>query len=237
MIADSQGAMESAFGSPEIGALAHLYRGEMYRSKIWRTRLDATTNWSVVTVGIALSVTFSDATASALPLVLVGALLLVFLMFEARRYQFFDIWRTRVRVMETSFFGPILRGKKLDTSNGWNNVLADDYTGLYYHISYAEAAGRRLRRNYAAIFAVQFLTYLGKLVIHPAPLDTVEQLFTRAAIGPFAGEIVLSVAAVFYSGLLVFALWTMRNQKAVGRAHRPQGHDERIRELTSTEKF
>ena len=38
----------------EIGALAHLLRGEMYRSTVWRTRLDTTTNWSVVTTGIAL---------------------------------------------------------------------------------------------------------------------------------------------------------------------------------------
>jgi uncharacterized membrane protein len=38
--------------------LAHLYRGEMYRSKVWRTRLDATTNWAVATTGIALSVAF-----------------------------------------------------------------------------------------------------------------------------------------------------------------------------------
>ena len=30
------------------------YRGEMYRSTVWRTRLDTTTNWSVVTTGIAL---------------------------------------------------------------------------------------------------------------------------------------------------------------------------------------
>ncbi|WP_432444722.1 DUF2270 domain-containing protein, partial [Salmonella enterica] len=28
----------------EVGALAHLYRGEVYRSTIWRTRLDNTTN-------------------------------------------------------------------------------------------------------------------------------------------------------------------------------------------------
>jgi uncharacterized membrane protein len=30
------------FNAAEIGAIAHLYRGDMYRSKIWRTRLDAT---------------------------------------------------------------------------------------------------------------------------------------------------------------------------------------------------
>ena len=48
------------FDAAAIGALAHLYRGEVYRSTIWRTRLDNTTNWAVVTLGIALSVTFSS---------------------------------------------------------------------------------------------------------------------------------------------------------------------------------
>ena len=43
----------------EIGAIAHLNRGEIYRSTVWRTRLDSTTNWAVVTTGIALSATFS----------------------------------------------------------------------------------------------------------------------------------------------------------------------------------
>ena len=53
-----------AFTPADIGALAHLYRGEVYRSTVWRTRLDATTNWSVVATGIALSVSFSTAEAS-----------------------------------------------------------------------------------------------------------------------------------------------------------------------------
>ena len=62
------------FDAATIGALAHLYRGEVYRSTIWRTRLDNTTNWAVVTLGIALSVTFSSQQASPLPLLLAGVL-------------------------------------------------------------------------------------------------------------------------------------------------------------------
>jgi uncharacterized membrane protein len=38
------------------------------------TRLDSSTNWAVVTTGIALSATYSSAEASPLPLVLVGLL-------------------------------------------------------------------------------------------------------------------------------------------------------------------
>src|ERR1700722_11999061 len=65
---------QSAFDPADITALSHLYRGELYRSTVWRTRLDATTNWAVLTTGIALSLTYSSETASPLPLVLVGLL-------------------------------------------------------------------------------------------------------------------------------------------------------------------
>src|SRR5262245_59850464 len=69
--------------------------GEVYRSTAWRTRLDSTTNWAVVTTGIALSATFSSAEASPLPMVLVGLIVSVFLLFEARRYRYFNVWRAR----------------------------------------------------------------------------------------------------------------------------------------------
>src|SRR6202521_5467164 len=84
---------QSAFNTADITALSHLYRGELYRSTVWRTRLDTTTNWAVLTTGIALSLTFSSETASPLPLVLVGLLVTTFLSIEARRYRFFDFWK------------------------------------------------------------------------------------------------------------------------------------------------
>src|SRR3954466_3136861 len=84
---------DHAFDSSEITALSHLYRGQLYRSTVWRTRLDATTNWAVVTTGISLSLTFSSASATPLPLGRVGLLVAVVLSIEARRYRFFDFWR------------------------------------------------------------------------------------------------------------------------------------------------
>ena len=99
------------FSAAELGAIAHLYRGEIYRSTIWRTRLDNTTNWSVVTLGIALSITFSNAAASALPLILVGILMVGFLGLEARRYRYFNVWRARSRWMEKHLYAPMLNGE------------------------------------------------------------------------------------------------------------------------------
>jgi uncharacterized membrane protein len=225
------------FSAADIGAIAHLYRGEMYRSKVWRSRLDATTNWAVVTTGIALSVTFASDTASPLPMVLVSFLVAVFLIFEARRYRYFDIWRTRVRVMETNFYGPMLRGRSVRTDNGWHEVLADDYTGVYFHISFIEALGRRLRRNYGWIFGVQIVGYWGKIGIHPTPLGSLPELFERASVGPLPGQMVLLVGTVFYLGLILLGLATLRGQQAVGRAYRAKEIDERMRALASSEIY
>src|SRR5258708_39895806 len=77
---------QHTFDSAEVGAIAHLYRGEVYRSTIWRTRLDNTTNWAIVTMGIALSTTFASPEASPLPLLLVVLLLAVLLVMDGWRY-------------------------------------------------------------------------------------------------------------------------------------------------------
>jgi hypothetical protein len=64
-------------------------------------------------------------------MVLVGLIVTVFLLFEARRYRYFNVWRARARLLET---------------------VAKDYCDPRYHISSARAIGRRLRRTYAWIF-------------------------------------------------------------------------------------
>ena len=204
--------------------LAHLYRGEMYRSKVWRTRLDATTNWAVATTGIALSVTFSNGENSPLPLILVALLDLVFLSIEARRYRYFDIWRTRVRQMEVSMYGPLLRLEGVRVDDGWNEALALDYERLHFHISFWEAMGRRLRRNYSFLFILQAASYVAKICIHPTPVRSLDQLWEHAAIGPVPGEIVLTIGCLFHAGLIALALLTLKGQKAVGRVERRARH-------------
>jgi uncharacterized membrane protein len=212
---------EPPFNAAELGMLAHLYRGEMYRSKVWRTRLDATTNWAVATTGIALSVAFSNAGNSPLPLVLVALMALVFLAIEARRYRYFDIWRTRVRLMEVSMYGPLLRLQGVRVDNGWNEVLARDYEQLHFHISFWEAAGRRLRRNYSFLFGVQAVSYILKICIHPTPIRSLGELWQHASIGPIPGEVVLATGILFHAGLGALALLTLKGQRAAGRVVRP----------------
>ena len=208
------------FSAAEIGALAHLYRGEVYRSTVWRTRLDSTTNWAVVTTGIALSATFSSAQASPLPMVLVGLIVSVFLLLEARRYRYFNVWRARARLLETDFYAPMIRGEGIRLGADWAKLLAKDYCDPRYHISFARAIGRRLRRTYAWIFMIQAIAYYGKLAIHPAPLATVADLWERAAIGPIPGGLVVAAGVLFHGGWAVFALITYRIELASRRERR-----------------
>ena len=83
-------------------AMVHLYRGEVGRANTWRMRLDGTTNWAVLTTGATLSFGFSSEKNTHV-MILVNSLLIFYFMYiEARRYMFYDLWRTRVRLMETA---------------------------------------------------------------------------------------------------------------------------------------
>ncbi|MBB5723239.1 putative membrane protein [Loktanella ponticola] len=197
----------------EIGALAHLYRAEVYRSTIWRTRLDTTTNWAVVTLGIALSITFAAPTASALPLVLVGVLLLFFMTMEARRYRFFNVWRARCRWMETHFYAPMLHDGDLHLEENWQQTLAEDYWRPKYHVSMMVSIGRRVRSTYLWILLIQALAYLSKLIVHPEPAKSVAEVLTRADVGPVPGIFVVMSGLFYILALLAIAIWSFDHDR------------------------
>ncbi|WP_424449914.1 DUF2270 domain-containing protein [Primorskyibacter sedentarius] len=187
-----------------------MYRGEVYRSTIWRTRLDTTTNWAVVTLGVALSISFASPDASPLPLVLVGVLIILFLMLEARRYRYFNVWRARARWMEVHFYAPMLADGDLHLEEDWQKVLANDYLRPRYHVSSMVAVGRRIRRNYLWILLIQAMAYMGKLVVHPTPAQTVEEVIRRADVGPLRGEVVIGIGLLYVLTWAGIAIWSAR---------------------------
>lgn len=215
---DSGRTEAAPFSMAQVGALAHLYRAEVYRSTAWRVRLDNTTNWAVVTTGIAISASFSSTTASPLPLVLVGLLVVFFLLIEARRFRYFDVWRHRARALEMKFYAPMLRGHEPAPDTVWNTRLAHDYEAPHHRLSFAAAVARRLRYNYLWILLIQAVAYYGKLAIHPTPLTGLAELWARASIGPFPGEVVVAAGVVFHGAWILFALtWFYRDRRH--RAH------------------
>jgi uncharacterized membrane protein len=203
--------------SSEITAVAHLYRGEVYRSTIWRTRLDMTTNWSVVTLGVALSISFSSPNASPLPLVLVGVLILLFMSLEARRYRYFNVWRARCRWLETHFYAPMLDDGDLHLEENWQKILANDYLQPRYHVGYLTAVGRRIRSNYLWILLIQSLAFCGKIIVHPTPVESFAQAVNRADVGPIAGEVLITGGIVYVASWTGIAIWSYRRDAAQAR--------------------
>jgi uncharacterized membrane protein len=115
--------------------------------------------------------------------------------------------------------------------NGWNEILYQDYRAPNLHITLLEAAGRRLRRNYGWIFAIQVTAYVGKLLIHPVPVASLADLWERAAIGFVPGQLVLLAGLVFHGTWLTIAIVTLRSRRGAGRARPPRPTTDRTLEL------
>src|SRR5512134_417976 len=99
--------------SEYVNAMVHLYRGELGEATAWRSRIDTTSNWAVVLSASALSFVFSDSSSERHQLIPIISLFCTFLLLmEARRYRFFDIWRSRARLIEINFYRPMLDGTK-----------------------------------------------------------------------------------------------------------------------------
>lgn len=201
-------------GAKEIGALAHIYRAEVYRSTIWRQRLDTTTNWSVVSTGLGLSIAYASPSATPLPIVLVSLLSVMFLMLEARRYRYFHVWKFRARIMELAIWVPMLRGEGAVIPQDRGHALSDDYVQPKFRISMMRAIGRRLRRNYGYIFAIQGLAYYSKITIHPTENPTLDEFIRRAHVGIIPGWLSIIGGIAFHLTWIAIAWYTMKQDQA-----------------------
>jgi uncharacterized membrane protein len=155
--------------SEYIMAIVHLYRGELHRATAWRMRLDTTTNWAVLTSAGLLAFGFRSAENPHWPM-LFGTLLITLLLgYEARRFQMFDVWRSRLRKIEENFYGPILRRNPVSPQKEWGERVATDLLAPSYKLGYRQAVRARFVRNYWAIYAVLLLSWCVKVAIHPYP--------------------------------------------------------------------
>jgi uncharacterized membrane protein len=211
---DPPSQADAICGPAEIGALAHLYRAEVFRSTAWRQRLDTTTNWAVVSTGIALSVSFASESASPLPIVLVGLLSIMFLILEARRYRYFSVWKFRARMLEIANIVPLLRGEGAKILMDRGTALSDDYLRPRHRISALRALGRRIRRNYGWIFVIQGIAYFAKIGIHPTDVTTWSEFFNRAHIGPIPGTVAIALGILFHVLWVSIAIYTWRQEQA-----------------------
>ncbi|HXH68760.1 MAG TPA: DUF2270 domain-containing protein [Pyrinomonadaceae bacterium] len=195
-------------------ALVHFYRGEIQRSNVWRTRLDATTNWAVITAGATLSFVFSSPDNPHFAIPINSILVSIFLFMEARRYRYYEVWANRVRVLETGYFAPMLSHQTMPPDKEWAEHISADLLTPHFTISEWEAVGRRLRSNYIWIFLLLALCWTLKVYLHPFPAVNLETFINRAQVGLVPGEMVIIAGVVFNALVLAIALGTLKLRDA-----------------------
>ena len=212
------------FNSAEsITALCHYYRAEMDRANTWRTRLDVTTNWAIVTTAAFLSVSFGNPKFPHFILILATIFVLFFLIIESRRYKYFDLWRWRIALLNENFFSQLVFNTK-PLHPDWREKLGMELRNSRFKISFMEAFGRRLRRNYSWIFILLGICWIAKILIHPTPIESFGQIIERSTVFDLVpGVVVLTVGAIFNVGLIVIALVTYKRRRDVEVQIRPIG--------------
>ncbi|MEJ2109942.1 MAG: DUF2270 domain-containing protein [Acidobacteriota bacterium] len=200
------------FEKSDYAALVHYYRGEVQKVNTWRRRLDVTTNWAIVTSAGFLSFGFGNKEATHFVIVLATIIVTCFLIIEARRYKYYDLWRWRVDLLNENFFALILSKNKSPLIHNWFEQLATDLQHPQFKISSWEAIGKRIRRNYSWLYGVLALCWITKVLIHPVPSETFVGILDRAAIYHLVpGWLVIIAGIIFNSALIVIAVSTRKN--------------------------
>jgi uncharacterized membrane protein len=207
-----------------VTAMVHLFRAEIQRANVWRQRLDTTTNWAVVSTGATLSIAFSQPDIHHGIIILNTLLVMWFLLIEARRYRYYELWSYRVRLMETDFYAAMLV-PPFHPSPEWAESLAENLLSPKFPISMWEAFGRRLRRNYFWIFLILYASWAAKIWLFPQPALSMAEIIVRSAVGPVSGEIMIVLGLALYGFLLVVALATISMTRATGEVLPRFGED------------
>lgn len=209
--------------SPTV--MAHIFRGELGRSDTWRTRLDTTMNWALTTSGAVISFAFSTPQSSHI-VVLVGFwLVTTFLLLEARRYRYYDLWNRRVRLIEGGYWSPLIRKEPVDPDA--MRELASEYARPQIQLSLFAAIATRMVRAYGPLMLVLLASWFAKVYSHPTPVKSWDQFFERAHIGMIPGAVVVVLLSLITAIFLMAFVTALVARPPLGEL-RPRPRSRRL---------
>lgn len=194
----------------------------------WRDRMDRTTNWAIGAAAAMLSVSLSSPTAHHGVLLFATLLVYLLLAIESRRYRFFDVYRSRVRLLERNYYVPMLAGGTLADPAAWSIPLSETLRAPRFTLTLWQAMSRRLRRNYCWIFLILLLAWMLKVatVLRPGQsrmefVRNSEELFRNAAIAFVPGWMVLIIVLAYFGWMfyLMHRHREMPGELAYGEVH------------------
>lgn len=187
--------------------LAHYYRAMVGRADIWRTRMDATTNWAIGATAAVISFALGNAATPHFVVYIAALLTFSFLFLEARRLTFYHLWQQRVLLLEEGLIRPALRSgtSAPDEEFDLESELGAHLGRTVPSMPISKAIARRLRRIYLYLFGVQLLAWNLKLSIQPTPVSSLRELVSRADVGAIPGEFFFVASTLGFAAVVIFA--------------------------------
>lgn len=185
---------------------------------VWRRRLDITTNWSVVSTAGVATYAFSSPDTPHVAVLISIPFLFFFLLMESRRYQVYDLWRHRVRVLNRFFIAPALSPDTAPADEEINAEMAALARALGSNLprlSLLDAMGYRLRRNYGLLLFGVLAMWGLKLWAHPSAPARVTELVARASVYAIPGWSTILAVMAFYV-LCAFLIFRAPTEDIVG---------------------
>jgi uncharacterized membrane protein len=185
-MSEPDGSLDAAAPDPSSAIIVHFYRAVVGHMDVWRQRMDATTNWAAATTAAMVGFSFSAPDSPHFMLLLAVGFDTMFLLMESRRYQIFDLWRRRFRLLNRYVVAPALGSTgevNRDAQAAALRGIGVELGRLVPHLSLVQAVGYRLRRNYGYVFSLVVVAWVLKLEVHPTAAPSLDVVVQRAAIG------------------------------------------------------
>jgi hypothetical protein len=94
--------------------------------------------------------------------------------------------------------------------------MVDSLLTPEFPITYLEAFGRRLRRNYIWLFLILGVAWAFKLLLHPGPANSIDEFLDHAAVGFIPGPLIALLVACFFLVISLTAVLTVTLQASPG---------------------
>ncbi|MEW6368056.1 MAG: DUF2270 domain-containing protein [Acidobacteriota bacterium] len=209
-------ALSRGSGEPEgfHQAMVHLYRGEMQRMTVWRSRLDTTSNWAILLSTGMTTFALGSPNIPHFVLLLGLALIGICIIIEARRYRHLLHTRWRLRMLEAHYFAGQLRPSSPEEKAAWKEELAEDLDRPCFTTGTFMALRLRLRRNYLLLVYFVSAVWLTKVFVHPEGVADVQEFYSRFGVGELLPSwFVAMTAGLFVLAATVLAVITPSEEK------------------------
>lgn len=202
-----------------LSLMPHYYRGEVSQMATRLDRLDLTVDWAIAVIAAVLALSFESADKPPYFLLIGMFAMVMFLVFDVRRYRTYDAARSRVRMVEENLFANAFDPQGAVHDN-WRAEVGDDLRAPTLKVSFLEALSRRLKRVYLPLLTVLSVAWAFRITIFVPG----ERWLETAAIPGIPGEIVVGTVVLFYAIALLVA-FGVRERRAKGEFYGEESGD------------